>query len=454
MHLFNYRLTALLLCAVGAQAAPQDAPAEDSGTVFISAEKVIVRPGKVIEDCGILIVDGKIHAVGQRLAAPGGATMISGKVVCAGFLDPWSTLGLEAASVNDTRCNPSTLTTDALDPFASDYAREQAREAGVLAVRVQVGVLATLGGYGAWCSTGPGFDREGLVLLGDANQAGMVGLSTRGTLDVFDRLSGADKIGDEIRSGLDYHYDQVKFEKDLAEWEAAIAESEKELEKDFKKAKKDRDKDIEEAEEDGKEYKEKRYKEDRKPKAPKYDAEKAAMARVANGEVPLVVECHRTSELRALLASTAPFDRLRLIIAGGTEAMSVADQLAARKIPVIVRPAPLTGTLPDHLAGHDLSLAAQLAEAGVPVLLGSGNSSSSDLPLLAAGAIGYGLDPEEAFAALTLRAARALDLADQVGTVQKGRRGDLLVLSGDPFALSTSITHVLVDGEVVSEKGQ
>ena len=44
-----------------------------------------------------------------------------------------------------------------------------------------------------------------------------------------------------------------------------------------------------------------------------------------NGELPLIVEAHRAAELNGLLDATEEYSRLRLVIAGGTEALSVAD---------------------------------------------------------------------------------------------------------------------------------
>mgnify|MGYP003323001427 CR=1 FL=1 len=76
------------------------------------------------------------------------------------------------------------------------------------------------------------------------------------------------------------------------------------------------------AEEDGEEFEEERYREDRRPKAPRQNADDAVMGRVANGELPLVIEVHRPMELRKLLADTARFDRLRLIIAGGSGSLA------------------------------------------------------------------------------------------------------------------------------------
>lgn len=450
MHLPSTWLVSLVAASTALAAAPTTLSIlPDDQVTLVKAEKVIVRPGKTLENASVLIVNGRITAVGTDLEAPEGAEVLEGKVVCAGFLDVWSNLGVDGESVADSRTKPHCRTIDALDPYSSGFGREEARASGVLAVRAQVGSGAAFGGFGAWLSTGTS-DGDLPVLLDDACQSATVGVST-GSIDVFDRVSQADKVVDEIRSGLDYGFDWMKYREELAAWEAAIATAEAKLTKDFKKAKKDRDKEVEEAGKEGKEFNEKKYKEDKKPSAPKFDAEKAAMERVANGEIPMVVTIHRSAELRALLDGTKQFDRLRLVIAGGTETLGFAEELAGRRIPVIVHPAPLGASRPAHLRDHDLSLAAQLAEKDVSVLIGSGGGSASrDLPLLASLAIGHGLDAEEAFAALTTRAARTFDVADQVGSVQKGRRGDLLILDGEPLAHSTSITHVLVGGQVVS----
>ena len=240
MHLPLTWLTSLVVASTALAAATAPPALPDDSVTLVTAEKVIVRPGKILEDVGVLIVNGRITAIGPRVSAPRGARIIPGKVVCAGFLDVWSTLGVDGASAFDTRTKPQTRTIDALDPYNSAVGREEARAAGVLAVRSQVGSRAAFGGFGAWLSTGTS-DGDLPVLLDDACQAATVGVST-GSIDVFDRVGQADKVVDEIRSGLDYGYDWVKYREELAAWEATIATSEAELEKDFKKAKKARDK--------------------------------------------------------------------------------------------------------------------------------------------------------------------------------------------------------------------
>ena len=409
-----------------------------------------------------------------EIEAPEGARELSGAVVCAGFLDPWSVLGINATDVSFTSVTPSTRTADAIDPFGQEFQKKQALEAGVTAVRVQASHRALVSGLSSVMSLAPNGD-EGLIASDETALGASIGLTdpssggssfTMGPdgsftlvesgptpMDPFERISQVDKIVGQLEAGIAYRISQNEYAVDLKEWEEAIAEKVKELEKDFKKAKKDRDKEIEEAKEKGKEFKEERYKEDKAPKAPKYDADKEVFARVANGELPLVVEVHRTAELRNLLEATAKFNRLRMVIAGGTEAAPFAKQLAARNISVIVNPSPIGEDAFDEYDGYDVSLAAALAEEEVTVLIGSGGRSagaSRDLSLLAAMAVGGGLEREHALAAITSGPAKVFGLTSH-GTVEFGKQADLLILDGQPLSTTTSVQAVLVDGRVVVE---
>jgi imidazolonepropionase-like amidohydrolase len=426
---------------------------ESAGTILIRAGKVIVRPGEILENAQVLVRDGSVVAVGQALDIPEGAEEISGAVVCAAFIDPWSALGVDAGSRRDQKTEAGTRTVDALDAHGNEHLRMEALRAGVTVVRVQAGALARVGGVGAVIRLDPDLGAEESIVLPDAVMAMSVGL-TRGstTMDVFDRMGEVDRVSGALKSGLAYRLKEVEYRYDLEEWEGAIAEKEAELDKDFKKAKKARDKDVAKAEEDDKEFKEKKYKEDKKPGKPSFDENKASLARVAHGEVPLVVQVHRAAELRELLEVTEDFDRLRLTLAGATEAAAVAETLAKRKVAVLIAPSLHGTTARDEWKGADLGLAGRLAEAGVVVLLGSGGENpdlTRDLPLLAASAVGHGLDWKTAFEALTLGAARFLDVSDQLGSVEVGKDADLLVLDGDPLLGTTTVQYVLSGGRLV-----
>ena len=449
------RLTGLALVAIQLSGAAAALQGQDRGApdLLIHAEKVYVRPGEVLSKTSILVSDGVIAAIGPGLTAPEGTREISGKVVCAGFMDPWAIFGVDAGSANDDGTDFDSRTVDGLDPYVDARLRRDLLRSGVTLLRVQAGAAARQGGIGAVVRNHPGKPPEEATLLEDACVAASLGLSRNGRgVDPFDQIADVDRLVGQIADGEKYAQDMIEYRYDLEEWEKKIAEAEKKLEDDFKKAKKDRDKKQADAEEKGKEFKEQRYKEDKQPRPPKYDSEKAVLARVAGGELPLIVQVHRAAELRALLEGTARFDRLRLVIAGGTEADSVAATLAERGIAVIVDPSPQGSGASDEHRRHDLSLAGRLAKAGVQVLLGSGGRSqiaSRDLPLLAAIAVGHGLEREAALEALTIGAARALDVADRVGTLERGKDADLLILDGEPLESATRVRFVISAGDVV-----
>ena len=419
---------------------------EEAPTYLIRANQVVVAPGKTIENGQVLVQNGMILAVGETVNAPEDAIVVEGETVCAGFMDAWSSLGIDAASVAEMGTEASTVTATAVDLYTQDHFREAARDAGVLLARSQVGKDAWLGGVGAVLATSP----AGAVLLDDACLSFTCGITRFGRRsDIFDRISEADRIGSTIASGISYRQELVEYSYELAEWEKAIAEKEKELEDDFKKAKKDREKEIAKAEEKDKEFKEERYKEDKRPRAPRIDPDKAIFARAAYGEIPVIVEVHGTQELRALLASTKELSSLRLILMGATHAMPFAKELAERRIPVIVQPMPMGQPAEPEFKGHDLGLAGKLEAAGVQVLIGTGGSVADvrDLPVLAQLAVAHGLSEQAAFEALTIGAARAFDLGADFGTVEAGKHAELVILNGSP--LSGRATFVFTGGKLV-----
>jgi imidazolonepropionase-like amidohydrolase len=68
-------------------------------------------------------------------------------------------------------------------------------------------------------------------------------------------------------------------------------------------------------------------------------------------------------------------------------------------------------------------------------------------------AVREGWSPDQALAAMTSVPAELFGIGDRVGSLQKGRDADLVILSGEPFAPTTRVRAVMVDGEMkVSDK--
>jgi len=416
---------------------------------LIAAKRVIVRPGEELADAKILIEHGRILAVGKDVTAPEDAKLVEAGVVCAAFLDPWSSVALDAGSLTEMASNPGTRSTDAWNPFDTSESRTEALSAGVTAARVQAAPSAAVAGIGAIVRLEQ--KGESSILSPDACIAATIGVTRGGRLaDIFDRVGEVDRLVSQLSRAQAYDASWRKWRADLAKWNEAIAKKTKELEDGFKKAKKKRDKEVKEAEEKGKTFKDKRYKEDKKPKKPKFDPDVEALARAVNGELPLVVEVHRAEEIRALLAKTKGFPLLRLVIAGGTEAAPLAGDLAARHVPVICWPAPMGEGGKDEWAEHDLGLAAELEAGGVEVLIGSGGGAyPRELRVLAALAVGHGLDRDAALAAITTRPAAVFDLAASRGSVTRGQDAELVLLNGDPLDTTSRVVGVVTAGRLV-----
>lgn len=110
------------------------------------------------------------------------------------------------------------------------------------------------------------------------------------------------------------------------------------------------------------------------------------------------------------------------------------------------------------LEAHHRSVRMAL-EAGVPIAMGTDagvpfvkhGDNAVELPLM----VNAGLTPMQAIVASTSNAARALGLASEIGTIEIGKRADLLILDGDPLQDISMVTRkecirtVVQDGNVV-----
>ena len=96
------------------------------------------------------------------------------------------------------------------------------------------------------------------------------------------------------------------------------------------------------------------------------------------------------------------------------------------------------------------------AEAGVKIAMGTDagvvphGSNLDELQLMADG----GMSPEGVLVATTKTAAELMGLEDELGTIEPGKRADLVVVAGDPFdfsGLAGRVERVYQDGRLVAE---
>ena len=202
------------------------------------------------------------------------------------------------------------------------------------------------------------------------------------------------------------------------------------------------------------EYREKRAAADRDRKltAPDRDLHLETLVRVLDGELALMVTAHRVRDIAGALRLQQEFG-LRLWLDGAAESHQLLPELKAAGVPVLLHPTMARAT--GELENAAYSTAALLQQAGIPFAFTSGYESYVPKVRVvlfeAAIAAGHGLDRLAALEALTSGAARLLGIDGRVGSLEKGKDGDLALFDGDPFEYMTHCVGTVIEGQVVSD---
>ncbi len=182
------------------------------------------------------------------------------------------------------------------------------------------------------------------------------------------------------------------------------------------------------------------------------DPNLAILSEVLKDEIPIHVNARRAIVIRAALKVADEYG-LKLIFQECTEGYKVVEQLAERKIPVVLGPFYYyPGTMGQYREGRKVNWnnAGILSKAGVKVALSSGGQSGAvDILTAAAFAVRHGMDRNEALKAITITPAEILDVAERVGSLEKGKDADIVVLSGDPLDVTTRVEKVILNGKTV-----
>jgi imidazolonepropionase-like amidohydrolase len=190
-------------------------------------------------------------------------------------------------------------------------------------------------------------------------------------------------------------------------------------------------------------------------KRPDRDLRLEALGRVLRKELPLLVTAQRATDIGNALRIAREFD-IRLVLDGGAESYLMAEDIKTARVPVILHP-----TMWRSLGEEEnlsMETAARLRDAGVSFALQSGYEDyvpkTRVVLFEAALAAARGLTIEQALGAITLDAARILGIDGRVGSLERGKDGDLALFDGDPFEYTSHVTAVVINGRVVSETAQ
>lgn len=190
-------------------------------------------------------------------------------------------------------------------------------------------------------------------------------------------------------------------------------------------------------------------------KRPAHDLRLEALARVLKGDLPLLVNANRTTDILAALRVAKEFE-IRIVLDGAAESYLLVDQIKAAGVPVILHPTMARAV--DDAENLSMETAAVLRKGGVLFALQAGYESyvpkTRVVLFEAALASARGLTFDQALASITVDPAKILGIDKRVGTLEPGKDGDVALFDGDPFEYTSHVTGVVIDGQVVSDTPQ
>lgn len=183
---------------------------------------------------------------------------------------------------------------------------------------------------------------------------------------------------------------------------------------------------------------------DGRPKPPDIDDNLEPMRALLQKQIPAVITTSKAPAIRAIVEWFEE-KKLPYILQGAEDAVDTPEILGEAQPGMLFTPAFL-----ERKGRKVENAAARMSQTGLPVGLVSGDTAGARyLPLHAALAVRYGMDPSEALKAITLYPAKMFKIDDRVGSLKRGKDADFVVLSGSPLEMTSKVQMVVVNGRIV-----
>jgi imidazolonepropionase-like amidohydrolase len=411
-----------------------EAPVEAASRPTLIENAVVLTATGVRHDPGYVLLDrGRIVAVGAgKRAAPEGAVVVDGrgKYVTPGVIDPHSHLGVEptpdAAGHRDGNEATDPLTAGVRaehSVWPEDPGIERAVAGGVTTIAVLPGSANLIGGRG--------------VILHLLPQRGARAM----------RLAGAPEI---LKMACGENPKRVYREQKRAP--STRMANLRALRETFVKAQKYR---REWSEYQAKPDKDKGDKKDA-PKPPDRDLALETLALVLGGRILVQWHCYQADDMLSALQVADEFGFRVRAFHHALEAYKIRDILAKKEVAVATW-ADWYGFKMEAFDGIPENLAL-VHEAGARAVVHSDSAIGIQVlnqeagKALAAGrAAGVKVTEDDAIRWLTINPAWMLGIDDQVGSLEPGKRADVVVWTHDPFSVYARAEKVFIDGRLVRD---
>jgi imidazolonepropionase-like amidohydrolase len=425
---------ALMLLAAAANAAP----AAD-GKIAIKAGRVITQAGADIDKGVIVIEGGKITGVGADVKPPWDAEVLDRPDLVAfpGFVEAHSSRGMDRPNEN-VEVAPFLDVRDSIDPISFHF--EDMLRAGVTTINVQQGANTVVGGQGMVVKPFGMTVEQMLVKTGSGVK---ISLTPRPGRSRATQAQAVRRAFTDLRNYLEKLVQDKKDGKDYARREALYQG--RDLEKDENKKGR--------AMEGSATWKVAGL--EMIPRG-EIDEKQEPLLRLVEGKLPAFLSCDSAAcvPIALEIARTNGFlANLTLVVEG--DAWKAADRIAEAGVPVVLGPN-LMHVERDPVTGKEIEtfVPGVFQKHNVRFALQTLNPPAQALWFQAALCVGYGLDRKAALDSVTRTPADILRLGNRVGSLEKGKDGNVLLLSGDPLSVRTTVQYVVIEGRLVYDRSK
>ncbi|RXA20578.1 amidohydrolase [Methanosarcina sp. MSH10X1] len=364
----------------------------------------------ILENADILILDNKIIEIGTINAEADDIIDASGKLVFPGFIDAHShigifedSMGFEGADANEDTdpVTPHLRAIDGINPC--DISFTEALSSGITATATGPGSANVIGGQFAAIKT-YGTRIDNMIIKAPVAMKVAFGENPKRVYKEKNktpatRIATAAMLREVLFKTAEY----------LSKKEKSAAKNE-----------------------DG----------------PEYNIKFESLIPVLKGEIPLKAHAHRADDIYTAIRIAREFN-LKLTLEHVTDGYLILDELKKEKYPCIVGPN-LAGRTKIELKNLSFKNPGLLSKNGIMVAIMTDHPviPIQYLVLCAALSVKDGMDEYEALKAITINPAKILGIDDRVGSIEKGKDADIVIMNGHPFDTFSIPQIVFVDGEV------
>lgn len=386
--------------------------------LYIKNGLVFTMAGQVWENGQVLIENGKIQAVGEKVPCPDKNARVidaQGGWVLPGLIEAHCHIGIteEKKGFEGDDCNevnqpvtPYLKALDAVNPM--DSAFHNALSAGITTVMVGPGSSNVVGGqFLAMKTYGRVIDR--MILKEPAAMKVAFGENPK------TNYSGQSKMPSTRMSA------------------GAMLRQELTRAQNYQSSKK-------QAQENGDRF--------------ETDFQLECWLPVLEGQIPLKAHVHRADDILTAIRIAKEFG-LCLTLDHCTEGHLIAQEIQKAGVPAIVGPT-LSSRNKIEVQNMDFKTPGILQKAGVTVAITTDHPVTriQYLPICAGFAAKEGLGVDRAMEAITCNPAKICGILDQVGTIEPGKDGDLAIFDGNPMEVFTRTLYTIVEGKIAYQQNE